>query len=537
VNHATIRRIGITTLSPVHVGCDEVFEPTNFVIADGLLHLLDPALLAAALDQQEKSQLGKLAFDPDPIGPIQQFFLARRDRLAALATQFIDVASDIAREYEEKAGKPQARSSDGRPIYNMFPMARTAFNPLDGKPCLPGSSLKGSIRTAWLSRENKGLPPREEEKRNPAKLQQRLLGYAPGKFENDPFRHLQVADAHADPDRDAPPTRIAYAVSKKKRESERGSSELKVYLETVRETLADAFLGELRFTDDKIDWASLCDACNSFYRRQLEAELDHPQFASLLATDWRQLVSSLLGDELDDLMKARQGFLLRIGRHSGAESVTLAGKGVRSVKILGKGKGEHSFRDHTTEKRFVSATRAAQDKLLPFGWIWVDGSNDAHRHTAIALADKLARLGQPIRTTHAERQAAVESRREAQAAIAAESARRQAEIEAAEKAEAAAQAAHEEALAEMTPNRRRVEEFKTACAGRHTQLMGNKDNPNTAYHQKARELAKAAGEEAGWTVEEKNAAADAIEEWLPKLVKIEIKDERRKLKLAALRSG
>jgi CRISPR-associated protein Csm5 len=534
MNHAAIRRIGITTLSPVHIGCDEVFEPTGFVIADGLLHLLDPAVLAGALDEREKAQLIKLADDRDPIGPIQQFFKARRDRLAPLATQCIDVAADIAREYEDKAGQPQARGGDGRPVYKLFPMARTAYNPLDGAPYLPGSSLKGSIRTAWLSHLNRGQPPHEDEKRNPAKLQQRLLGYAPGKFENDPFRHLHVADAHADSERSAPPTRIAYAVSKKKRESERGSPELKVYLETVRETMADAFLGELRFTGGKIDWAGLCNACNGFYRPQLEAELDHPQFAPLLATDWRQLLSGLLGDELNDLMVARQGFLLRVGKHSGAESVTL--DGVRSIKILGKERGEHSYRANTTEKRFASATRAAQSGLLPFGWLWIDGSDDAHRHIAIAVADKLARLGQPIRAAHAERQAAVENRRELLAAATADRARLQAEAQAAAQAEVIAQAAREAALAAMTPNHRHIEEFKAACALRAEQLMGNKDNPNTAFHQKARELAKLAIEGADWTADERSAAADAIEEWLPKLVKIELKEERKKLKLAALRT-
>lgn len=69
------------------------------------------------------------------------------------------------------------------------------------------------------------------------------------------------------------------------RESERGSPELSVYLETVRETMAEAFVGELRFTGGALDWDRLCDA---FYRPQLEAELDHPQFGPLLATDWRQ---------------------------------------------------------------------------------------------------------------------------------------------------------------------------------------------------------------------------------------------------------
>ncbi|MBK8118467.1 MAG: hypothetical protein IPK39_03945 [Sulfuritalea sp.] len=534
MNHVASRRIGITTLSPVHVGCDEVFEPTGFVIADGLLHLLDPAVLAGALDAREKAQLIKLSDERDPIGPIQQFFKSRRERLAPLASQCIDVAGDIAREYEDKAGQSQARGGDGRPVYNLFPMARTAFNPLDGAPYLPGSSLKGSIRTAWLSRLNRGQPPHEDEKRNPGKLQQRLLGYAPGKFENDPFRHLHLADAHANPERSQPPTRIGYAVSKKKRESERGSPELKVYLETVRETLADAFLGEVRFTSGALDWGRLCDACNAFYRPQLEAELDHPQFGPLLATDWRQLLSGMLGNELNELMELRQGFLLRVGRHSGAESVTL--DGVRSIKILGAQGQPPSYRAQTTEKRFASVTRAAQSGLMPFGWIWIDGSDDAHRHIAIAVAEKLALLGQPIRAAHAERQAAIEVRRDAQAAASAAAALRQAEAAAAEQAAALAETQRQADLAEMTPNRRRTEEFRAFCESRASQLGKNQEALNGQIHNRARQLAADALQGADWTRQEKAAVADLLAEFLPRLVSRMDKDQLKKLKLAALRN-
>ncbi len=88
----------------------------------------------------------------------------------------------------------------------------------------------------------------------------------------------------------------------------------------------------------------------------------------------------------------------------------------------------------------------------------------------------------------------------------------------------------------MSPRFRRIEEFKTECAARAEQLRGGKDNLNTAFHQKGRELAKAAYEDADWTSPEKAAAADALEEWLPKIVKIDIKEERKKLKLSALRT-
>lgn len=530
---AAIRRIAISTLSPLHIGCDEVFEPSQFVIADGLLHVLDPAVLASALDDREHQQLIRLGDDRDPIGPLQQFFKAKRARFVSLATQTVAVAADIAREYDDKAGQPQARGGDGRPVYNLFPMARTAYNPLDGLPYLPGSSLKGSIRTAWLSRLNRGEAPSEDEKRNAGKLQQRLLGYAPGKFENDPFRHLHVADAHANPERSAPPTRIAYAVSKKKRESERGSPELKVFLETVRETLADAFSGELRFTGGRLDWQRLCDACNAFYRPQLEAELDHPQFGPLLAPEWRQAISRLLGAEMRELMDARQGFLLRVGRHCGAESVTL--DGVRSIKILGARGQPPSYRANTTEKRFVSATRAAQNKLLPFGWLWIDGSDDTHRHLAIAVSDTLSALSQPIRDAHAAQLAAVEIRREAHAQTNAESARRRAAETAAAQAEAEAAAQRQAALAAMSPRQRRIEEFRAHCDTRATQLVGNKEALNGDLHNRARQLANDALQNPDWNAHEKTLLADLIAARLPQLVAKMDKDQLKKLKLAALR--
>lgn len=528
---AAIRRITISTLSPIHIGCDEVFDPSQFVIADGMLNLLDPDTLAAAFDDKERQQLMRLADERDPIGPLQKFYKERSGRLASFATQTIDVAGDIASEYEEKAGKPQARGGDGRPVYNLFPMSRTAYNPIDGLPYLPGSSLKGSIRTAWLNHLNKGNAPREEEKRDAGKLQQRLLGYAPGKFENDPFRHLLVADVHANPERSAPPTRIAYAVSKKKRLSERGSPELKVFLETVRETLAEAFTGELRFTG-KIDWNSLCDACNDFYRPQLEAELDHPQFGPMLAPEWRQAISHLLGDEMQDLMKTRQGFLLRVGRHSGAESVTL--DGVRSIKILGAQGQPPTYRANTTEKRFVSVTRAAQDNLLPFGWLWIDGSDDAHQHISRELSDTLSKLSQPIRDAHAGRLAAVEDRREAQRQAAAETARRKAEAEAAAQAKAEAKAAREAALDAMPPNLRAIEELRAEIEKKLA--SGNKLKiSDTIWGGRIKKLAEQALVSAEWSAEERTLLADMLQECAGKLMALDAKDLRKQLKLTALR--
>jgi CRISPR-associated protein Csm5 len=332
---------------------------------------------------------------------------------------------------------------------------------------------------------------------------------------------------------------VLYAISKKKRpprEGESGSPELKVFLETVPDALSAVFLGELRL-EGKIEWNALCNACNGFYKPQLEAELRHAVLAGLIDTDWKKLITGLLDGELGELIAARQGFVLRVGRHSGAESVTL--DGVRDIKILGprvEGKQTFDFRPNTTEKRFASLTKSGADGLLPFGWLWIDACDDAHRHLADAMCQKLAARSATLIEAHQEQLLRLEDSQQRRAAAAAETARRQLAATIAVQIQADAEAARQVARASMSPNLRRIEDFKEAFDARAKQLRdGGKDNPNTKYHDMARALARDA---AGWSnKEEKLATADAIEEWLPVVVRVDIKDERKKLKLSALRGS
>lgn len=102
-------------------------------------------------------------------------------------------------------------------------------------------------------------------------------------------------------------------------------------------------------------------------------------------------------------------------------------------------------------------------------------------------------------------------------------------------AQAHAAAAQAAKMANLSDNARLVEEFVTACQSKLTQLRGGKDKPNTELHAKARNLSKTALEGADWSTEEKRAAAQALADWLPQVVAVDMKDERKKLKLAVLR--
>jgi CRISPR-associated protein Cmr6 len=101
--------------------------------------------------------------------------------------------------------------------------------------------------------------------------------------------------------------------------------------------------------------------------------------------------------------------------------------------------------------------------------------------------------------------------------------------------EAQAAAAQAAKMAGLSNNARLIEEFVLACQSKVVQLRGNKERPNAETHAKARALSKAALEGADWTAEDKRTAAEVLAEWLPQVVTVDMKDERKKLKLAVLR--
>jgi CRISPR-associated protein Csm5 len=238
-------------------------------------------------------------------------------------------------------------------------------------------------------------------------------------------------------------------------------------------------------------------------------------------------------------------FLLRVGRHSGAESVTL--NGVRDIKIM-EGKGpdgrNKSSNSNAAKTLWLAAvTKDQSTKLLPFGWVLVElqsiaapimdwpelkGACEPHLANARALAAKLAANQSKIE--QARRDAEKKRREEAEQdrlLVEGDKRRQQEDIE------------RQARLANMSPNMQRIEQFKTDFANRESQLRGKRDRQNTDYHDRARKLAKDAFEGTDWTAEEKHAVANAIAEWLPRVVedagKDQFKEQFKKLKLVVLR--
>lgn len=95
-------------------------------------------------------------------------------------------------------------------------------------------------------------------------------------------------------------------------------------------------------------------------------------------------------------------------------------------------------------------------------------------------------------------------------------------------------AAREAAVrAQMSQAQRDIADYEHYMADRHKALIGKPTRIGAEY-QKTAELARRAIESENWTADEKRKAAEAIMEWLPKVVQVDMKDQRKKLKLSQI---
>ncbi|MFN3786186.1 MAG: hypothetical protein ACK4RS_05040, partial [Thiothrix sp.] len=212
-----------------------------------------------------------------------------------------------------------------------------------------------------------------------------------GKFATDPMRLISLSDASYQT-----PTlfgsEIRFAVNRKKKEVLKGgkpvqsqaeAKHLYQLLECLPAPRYRSFSGTLtvqnlqgmtgRGTPAKeLRWIiqDIARACNDFYLKQFEQELAILQERRYLHPDWEKLANQVQNGVLKRRLDAGKAFLLRVGRHSGAESVTL--NGVRSIKIL-QGKGQPPKYEPEAKTVWLAAnTEKDRSDMLPFGWVLVE---------------------------------------------------------------------------------------------------------------------------------------------------------------------
>ena len=561
----TTHRLHLTPLSPLHIGCGEDFEPTNYVIDDGLLYGFDPS--RAALNDLQRKQLTDVARRGSLAG-IQRFF---RDHAAAFkphAYVVMPVCAGVEEKYKETIGKAANIEASGKPVFNKQEIERHVYTGALQQPFIPGTSFKGALRTAWLDDLNAEQRPQENTSRSTTAMEKRLLG---GDFQTSPLRLLKVADLM--PTRE-PEREVLFAVNRKKRLVMKGGVEVKPqrdltarkdcvlhgqYRLFVADVTLPALLQHVGASDNKgkpatpqaqqlnaqgaVDVRKLARQSNTYHLQRLRRELAVLDGRGLVHPTWKNSINLLLLAQgtLGKKLSTGDAFLVRIGRYGSADSKTLTGEGVASIKIMG-GKGQPPTFESTTKTVWLAAqTEGDQKHLIPFGWAVVEIDPQGNCPELQAWCQQQAQ-GRPsmaaMRAQLAQQRAQAEAEKvrlhaEAQAKAAAQEAERQALEQRAQ------------ALSTLSPQGQEIEKLRQACADWAAKLPphGNfKKQPADAnkpgLYQDALRLVKTALESANWSAAERLALAEILPTALaPVIERWDAKEQRRKLQLAQLKGS
>ena len=109
-------RLALTPLSPIHIGCGEDFEPTNYVIDDGVLYGFDPS--RAVLEPRQRDELSKFGLNADLLG-IQQFFRDNKQPFKIAADVLIPVSTGCQRVRAKTGASRSARVRQKRCIQQV----------------------------------------------------------------------------------------------------------------------------------------------------------------------------------------------------------------------------------------------------------------------------------------------------------------------------------------------------------------------------------------------------------------------------------
>jgi len=130
--------IKITTLSPIHIGTGEVYEPSNFVIDNGKLYQFDEVLFYQSLSSSDKNIFNQ------KIGnwmSLIDFYRSKAKEAKGIAKFECNVSNKVESTYSK------LRNADGSKKQNQFQIAQTFKNPNTHRAVIPGSSIKGMLDT------------------------------------------------------------------------------------------------------------------------------------------------------------------------------------------------------------------------------------------------------------------------------------------------------------------------------------------------------------------------------------------------------
>lgn len=347
-----IYNIRLHILSPVHIGCDQSYSPINFVIdADkGILTEFDLWDFIDSLHEKEWDKLREISEKSSPISLVHlyRFYAERKDRVKG---KTIPIPTELAERYREVIEQSK-NEQDMLKGFNEFEIPKTFYNLYSGLPIIPGTSIKGSIRTAYVGGLLKEKGNIENYRRQKyTEIEEDLLQ---GKIKTDPFKLLKVSDFEPE---DKIETEIIFQLNVRKLNNISRET-LSVPIEVIPKN--NVFKGTISIEKPlppsgikrELELMDILSKTHDHYKGIFNREID-------------------LGFSLPEISNFKENFkkkysLLRIGKHSGAEAVTW--EGLRQIKV--RTRKEVKTMESPTTIWLASKQKKPSNlkQTIPFGW-------------------------------------------------------------------------------------------------------------------------------------------------------------------------
>ncbi len=304
----------LTTLTPVHIGTGEVYEPTNFVIDNGYLYEFDEVLFYRSLSDKEQNEFAAICNKDNETAlyvDVHKFIKAKKDVVKKIAHNKVPVTKMIENDYKQKvANIVQVEGKEKEKVFNKFEIQKMYRDKNYQNPSILGSSFKGALSTAYQEMLYKATKSWKE------------VEYA---FETQHlFKNLSVFDALPIHYEDL----IAYAVNKERFEED--NAQISTIIEVIlndSQFLMTLDIKNLIGDDNKpmkypITLKAIKEACDRHYlplwNRMFNEKIN---------------LSKTFIEKYKDLKLQENQFLIRIGKHSGARAVTIDGMRKILVKL------------------------------------------------------------------------------------------------------------------------------------------------------------------------------------------------------------
>jgi CRISPR-associated protein Csm5 len=353
----------VTPLTPVHVGTGDTYSPEEFQIDGDELARLNLAAILASWSPEQRRRFEQL-IEANNLQEARRMVRGRARGRPEFELYRVQLSPD-ARAELGRAEDPSRRRGEVHGFYR---------NPVTQQPVLPGSSIKGAIRTAIVNecaahdgvvRQRVLADIGRNRKTAWQTLEEEALRYERSRTEMDPMRLLRVSDSEFP--HEAVRVDRVFVRTRQDREARGG---IQMHFERLlarcdgreppqcRVRLA---LDEHRMRHPaskvqlKLDWDFIARACEAFYRgRYSEESRQFPWLAGL---------------PLPEEKLPRGGFVLRIGRFCHFESLSVDG--------LRSGWDVQRRRPIEGMGTSRSAIRLPNGMWAPFGWVFLEPEGDA----------------------------------------------------------------------------------------------------------------------------------------------------------------